>query len=138
MGTKAKCVRCGKEKWVNTSKLKRIHDELGIRPSEWLAKKFVCSDCQLRQRLIKESDVDSITTKVNDFCLLCKKTFNGILQNGHNAQTNLNDQITTKMIELLRQNGLSNPDVEFIKYKKLTIGMSVNLPIVGEFSFMFV
>lgn len=135
MGTKAACIKCGKERWVNTTKLKRIHDEFGISPREWLDKKFVCSDCQTRQRMIKAADVDNITARINDFGLECKKIYNGILQS--KAQ-NTNDIVAEKILALLKSNGVDAASASFIKYKKLTIGVLIKLPIVGEFSFIFV
>lgn len=135
MGTKATCIKCGKERWVNTAKMKRIHDEFGIGPREWLDKKFVCSECMKRQRMIRAADVDNITARINDFGIECKKVYNGVLQS--KAQ-NTNEVIVEKISALMAANGIDPSDISFIRYKKLTIGVMVKLPIVGEFSFIFV
>ena len=85
--------------------------------------------------MIKAADVDNITARINDFGLECKKIYNGILQS--KAQ-NTNDIVAEKILALLKSNGVDTASASFIKYKKLTIGVLIKLPIVGEFSFIFV
>jgi hypothetical protein len=137
MGTKATCTKCGKEKWVNTSKLKRIHDELGIRPSDWIKKKYICSECAERQALIRESDIESAIEGLREFGRSCKRIYGGILQS-KSRSTELNDRIKSSMISSVENAGLSRDRIKFIVYKKLIIGMSLDIPIIGRTSIMFV
>lgn len=124
MGTKAKCIKCGKEHWVNTGKLHHIRLELGIRPSEWIKTRYMCLDCKKRVNLIKKSTVESITEKLNGFSIECRSIFSGYFSGKKNESIN-------KLKQKLTNEGLNS--YSFVKYKNVVIGVEVYIPIIGNF-----
>ena len=136
MGTLGTCTKCGKKKWINTTKLKAIHEKFGIRPSEWVKKKYVCSECADRQALIRESDVESAIDRLKEFGALCKKTYSGILQT-KSSTDDINEKVKSSMTSLIESAGISRNRLKFISYKNIIIGVSIDMPIIGGFSIMF-
>jgi len=134
MGTKAKCIKCGSEHWINTGKLKEIHETFGIRPCVWLKTKYICRNCKHLTAHIKKSSMASIESNINDFILKCKYIYSG---------TYLNPRIKNKTEELKRKIkeaflSIGIQDYKFITYKKTIIGMEISIPIINSFSFFFV
>lgn len=130
MGTKAPCIKCGKENWVNTTKLKNIRATLGIRPKLWLKNNYVCNDCKHRANLIRESTPDAIHDKIAQFSAECKQICNGLY-----TDTNVDFQQKYKsVLERLNQKMISAGISKFnlIKFKNVIVGIELSIPIIGK------
>jgi len=136
MGTKAKCTKCGAEKWVNTSKLKRLHETFGIKPKVWIAKYYVCKDCSYRINQIRQSDGKNIIDNLNTFVADCKSVYYGALK--ASGQENTNEAIQNKLKRHLFNKGLMSFPVKYTYYKKTIIGFSIEIPIIGEVSVILI
>lgn len=124
MGTKAKCIKCGRERWVNTKKLHHIRTELNIKPSDWLKKRYICRDCKKRINLIKESTTESIVDKLNQFSIDCRTVFAGYFFGKQN-------EAILKLREKLLKNDIRS--YTFIKYRNVIVGVEVQIPVIGKF-----
>ena len=136
MGTKAKCTKCGDEKWVNTSKLKRLHETFGIKPRDWINKYYVCRECSYRINQIRQSDTKNIIDNINAFVADCKSVYYGAIKDSN--QENTNDVIQRKLKRHLFDKGLTAFPVKYTYYKKTIIGFSIEIPIIGEVSVILI
>lgn len=127
MGTRASCIRCGAKKWINTTYLTNISKMLGVRPSSWLKAKYVCKSCKKRERLIKESTINSVADKLNDFSQSCRAIFAGS-QCGKVG-------FREKMTKFLTRNGIQG--YVPVTYKGMLVGIKINLPILGDYGVFF-
>ena len=128
MGTKAKCIKCGEEKWINATKLKNIHNTLGIKPKDWLKNHYICKSCKHRITLIHESSPINIQEKINNFAAECKQICNG-LYTGSNFQQKYKD-VVTRLNQKMVSNGISS--FNLIKFKNVIIGIELTIPIIGK------
>lgn len=135
MGTKAKCIKCGEEKWINTTKLKNIHDTLGIRPKDWLKNNYVCNGCQSRIDLIKNTTPEEIKRKINEFSMSCKAIYSGLY-----ANKTITKESYDKFINGIKNKVLSVgiSSFQLLKYKNIIIGMSIDIPIIGKIKIDFI
>ena len=136
MGTKAKCTKCGDEKWINTSKLKRLHETFGIKPKDWLNKYYVCKECAYRINQIRQSDTKNIIDNLNTFVADCKSIYYGAIKESDNE--NINDVIQRKLKRHLFEKGLISFPINYTYYKKTIIGFSIEIPIIGELSIILI
>ncbi len=128
MGTKAKCIKCGKENWINTTKLKTIHDTFNIKPREWLKSHYICKDCQRRIKLTHESLPNIIQNKINDFALDCKKICNGLF---YASQTNDKKEKTLKALHA-KMLSAGIREYKLLRYKNVIIGIELTMPIIDK------
>lgn len=132
MGTKAKCTKCGSEKWINTAKLHQIKEQLGVRPRDWLASKYICKECKDRISLIGKSQIDAITIRLESFSKHCMTVAQGFYSNSKEHRNTCKNTI----LDVVRSNGIQK--CRFIFYKKTIIGMVITIPIIGEYKIDFI
>lgn len=136
MGTKAKCIKCGEEHWINTTKLKKLHDTFGIKPKDWLAKYYVCRECSYRINQIRQSDTKNILDNLNEFVTGCKAVYYGTIKNAD--AEHLNEEIQSRLTNHVQSLGLVGYDIKYTYYKKTIIGFSLEIPIIGEVSIILI
>ena len=136
MGTKAKCTKCGTEHWINTTKLKKMHDTFGIKPKDWMQKYYICKECSYRINQIRQSDAKNILDNINVFIADCKSVYYGAIHSSQ--QVNVNQTIRDRLDLFLKNRGLSGFVINYTYYKKTIIGFSIEIPIIGEVSIILI
>ena len=136
MGTKAKCTKCGEEHWINTTKLKKLHETFGIKPKDWLTKYYVCRECSYRINQIRQSDTKNILDNLNEFIVGCKAVYYGAIKNTDSEH--INEEIQTRLANHVKSSGLAGYDIKYTYYKKTIIGFSLEIPIIGEVSIILI
>lgn len=131
MGTRAKCTKCHEEKWVNTTKLKNIHDTQGISPKEWLKTKYVCRKCASRIKTIQNSTIISIEDKLNEFSAECRSILNGLYSKKQGLTKETVSNVVNRLNDKMKANGING--FQFMTYNKKIIGISIEIPIIGKY-----
>ena len=131
MGTKATCTKCGTAKWVNTAKLHSMKEQLGIRPSAWLSKNYICRNCKDRISLIGKSQSDSIIGALEDFSRRCRRVAQGLYSGSGESRNKCKSAIS----DMLLKDGIVK--YRFLFYGKTIVGTVVFIPIIGEYRIDF-